>query len=180
MLNSQRGDTIVEVIVACAVFAMVTVSSFAIMQRGTSLAYDALERTEVRLQLNAQIETLQYIRDGYIANKVNSATYNEAADLWTNIVSKDAETTEPATDFCLDPASVPSSAFYISDGRAIMNSFQASDGLPQPGQGIWIQRVNSPSGAAVKYYDFYVMSCWPSTTSTQQTMSSVVRLYAAN
>ena len=57
-LDRERGDTIIEVILACSILALITVAGFSIMQRASASAYDALERSQVRLELNRQNELL--------------------------------------------------------------------------------------------------------------------------
>lgn len=182
--RAENGDTIIEVIIASAVLAMVVVSSFAIMQRGASSAYDSLERSQVRLELNRQSELLQYVRDGFIQNRQNAGTYAFEADTWRTITDDTefpAAAAPPDLATCIDPNNPPAGAFYFTslDDAGIDSDFTETDGLASPGQGMWIQRVNvSNPMVTIKYYDFYVMACWQSTTSNLQLMSTIVRLYA--
>lgn len=182
-VSNQRGDTIIEVVLALAVFALVTVSMFAIMQRGSASAYDSLERTQVRLLLNQQAEWLNFLRDQYldVTSAEGAILPDTPADIWNDIRAA-AATSIPTEGSCTDTASNP---FFITQtatgGYTLSTTLSAATGMPSPGQGLWIQKVNAPSGGGVKktnYYDFYVMACWPSTTGSNQTLSSVVRLYA--
>ncbi len=176
----QQGDTIVEVIVALAVFAMVTASVFAIMQRGSISAYDSLERSMVRLRLNSQTELLTYFRDAYtiaLANHQPIAA-GSPADLWQTIVSK-SDSTPPTVADCKPFASY----FYIVQNTTTHNyelgtaPYETAKILPEPGKGLWLYGVRNTSSVNRKFYDFYAMACWSTTTSQQQTMSSIVRLY---
>src|SRR5690349_17320208 len=63
----QRGDTIVEVLFAVTVFAMVAVGSMAIMNQGIASAQRSLEITLVRQQIDAQAEAIRYIHKAYVA-----------------------------------------------------------------------------------------------------------------
>lgn len=181
MIKSQRGDTIIEVILAVSLLSLVTVSSFAIMQRATSTAYDALERSVVRLRLNEQIELLNYFRDSYVtAISTGSAIVGTPAAKWIAIVDQ-PDAIMPSLETC----TAPTNAFYID--RTITGTIEyqvytgaqfAATEMPTPGRGIWIASVNTSSSAPKKkYQEFYVVACWPNTTSGEQRMSSVVRLY---
>ena len=165
--------------------ALVTTSSFAIMQRGTASTYDSLERSQVRLMLNGQGELLNYFRDEYIkAISTSAVVVGSPADMWRKI-SLDgtvaASVSIPVVESCSPPAG--NSAFSIKLDTAIPayrvypGSITVPTGRPSPGDGIWIQRVDPGGGPARNFHDFYIMACWDSTTSQKQYMSSVVRLY---
>lgn len=184
--TKQRGDTIIEVILALAIFSLVTVSMFSIMQRGSLSAYDALERSQVRLMMNRQTELLTYIRDSYINARADDLpiTTGSPAELWTKVTNTAVipSVTEPAVDTCV----VPSGAFYIrwdtSSGKYVLDStIVAADGLPADGKGLWIVK-SDPSGFSGKrrYHDFYVMSCWRLATTQDQMMSTIVRMHEPN
>lgn len=187
--NQQRGDTLIEVILACAIFAMVTVSTFAIMQRASSNTYDAMERSQVRLLLNGQAELLQYARDSYVDALASGASLTSGQAAAWNTVSNAASynTSAPNIDACLPnpPATIPSAYFYIDQGPSSYivkngSSISGATGLPEPGKGIWIQRVDGNGAASKRYKEFYIMACWQNTTNGTQHMSSVVRMYDPN
>ncbi len=179
--RSERGDTIIEAVLALAIFAMVTVSMFAIMQRGASGAYDSLERNQVRMLLNEQTELLNFIRDEYTNSKGLGVTPlpGTPAALWVAIRDTVTATTIPSADLCTSGAS---HQFYIERNATnvyeLKTSLIAATGLPSPGKGLWVQKVD-PTAPGIKrnFHDFYVMACWPSTTTNVQTISTVVRLY---
>lgn len=180
----QRGDTIIEVILASAMLALVTVSSFAIMQRASSSAYDAMERSAVRLQLNGQVELLNYFRDAYTEAVLNGDTIaGTPAEVWP-MIADNATTPSVAATPTLASCAAPAGAFYFTRSTSgpakyqLSTSMTAATGLPSPGSGLWIAKI-SPSGSAPlkKYQEFYVVACWPTTVAGEQRMSSVVRLY---
>jgi Tfp pilus assembly protein PilV len=184
VVDRQRGDTLIEVIMACAMFAMITASIFAIMQRSSAGAYDALERSEVRLQLNQQAELLNYFRDQFVVAAANGqSTTDGAAGVWNKFAGTTyATTTAPGLNSCTPNAR----AFYFdADGTSYnfgANAVTAASGMPSAGSGLWIQMVNPSSLPAPvrKFHDFYILACWPSTASSTQYMSSIVRLYEPN
>ena len=52
----QAGDTLIEVMLATAVFSAVAVGCLTVMNRGLSIAQQSLESTLVRQQIDAQAE----------------------------------------------------------------------------------------------------------------------------
>lgn len=182
-MKNQRGDTLIEVILAVSILALVTVSSFAIMQRASASAYDAMERSSVRMTLTGQVDLLLYARDAYLASTVagNAITPGSPAELWQIISAHPYTATTPTTETC----DAPSNAFYIVTSSAatpvytLSTSYVAASGIPEPGKGLWVAKIN-PTGAQApkkKYQEFYVVACWQSTAGGEQRMSSVVRVY---
>jgi len=80
MARNQRGDTLVEVLMAIVVLAMVIVGAITVMSRGLKASQLAVERTQVRLEVNSQLEMLRYLRDGY-ASDPNS----QAGQTWVGL-----------------------------------------------------------------------------------------------
>lgn len=87
--RSQSGDTIIEVMFAVAVFAMVAVGCISIMNQGMATAQRSLEVTLVRQQIDAQAETLRYIHDAYIAQYQAGVAplLNSTAAQWHNMTT---------------------------------------------------------------------------------------------
>lgn len=65
--SNQRGDTIIEVLLAISIFSLVAVGGFSIMNKGSAVAQRALEISLVRQQIDAQAETLRFLNASYIA-----------------------------------------------------------------------------------------------------------------
>lgn len=183
----EQGDTIIEVIMAGAVLALVTVSTFSIMQRGAAGSYDALERSQVRLELNRQAEMLQYFRDGYTKSQISGAAIvvNSPAAQWQTIVNTAGPfvAISPPT---LTSCAPSDQAFFVrfdsTSSKYLVYpkaNYTAPSGLPAAGNGVWIEQVN-PNGFAGmnrKYHDFYILACWQTTTASQQNMSTIVRMH---
>lgn len=175
-MKAERGDTIIEVILAGAILALVTVSSFSIMQRASSSAYDALERSVVRLEINTQTELLNYFRDSYVKALADGSPIvpDSPADQWLQITA----VPEYTGALNLETCELSDSAFYLNKNGLGDGPVVVSEGRPEAGKGLWVFRVDPPGGPPIRnYHDFYILSCWESTTSNQQRMSSVVRLY---
>lgn len=184
--HQERGDTLIEVLVAIATLAVVVVGAFSLMSRGVSQMYDSMERSQVRMLLNSQIDALTYARDEYtrslqpsltgISTESDAAAQEVWDDVQTNVTSL---TTAPSLDGCSDADAA--NAFWIDTSGLLLlkkTGFKAlSDGFPAPGSGIWIQKIDH-SGGSIPYKDFYVRACWtPTGSSVTQVISTVVRLY---
>lgn len=182
----QRGDTLIEVMIAIAILSAVTLGGFSIMNKGLGISYGVLERTETRAQVSQQLELLSYIRDQYaqsIASGNGAANY--PATLWTDIRNNRGSDPTAANSTAPD-ACTPSTlakGFFIEqnpDTTYKLTTYTPSNPatIPTPGNGLWIEAVPSPSGVSITYIDFYVKACWDAVVGGQkETISSTVRLY---
>ena len=96
----ERGDTLIEVLFAIAVFSMVVVGSVAIMNVGTAAAQRTLGLTVMRQVIDSQAQMLRLAHDSYLAQYSPSAptsSYTGAAALYATIEQKAAET--PGSSF---------------------------------------------------------------------------------
>ncbi|PID32563.1 hypothetical protein CR956_01815 [Candidatus Saccharibacteria bacterium] len=189
MLRRQRGDTIVEVAVAFAIFGMLIVVVSIMMSRGMSVAQESLETTLVSEQLDNQSEMLTFVRD-------------TDPSLWSDIKSS-ANSNPPITvsqimsSDCDNP---PSGSFFLTTeavgGKEVIKKKQAaSPDYSKPftysqvesgrSQGIWVE-VRRAEGSSdvgmtdkVDAYDMYIRSCWypPGAEDKPKTVGTVVRLY---
>lgn len=180
-VTRERGDTLIEVLVAISVLGVVIVGTFSLMNKGLTQMYNSMEKSEVRFLLNSQIEQLTYARDQHQLPSSGSAYDTAAYTVWSGVLGHPT-TTVPAVQSCTPSAGT---AFWIkSDDVTGTLSYETTisattaDGFPSPGNGIWIQKVNSSLGGSLpSYKDFYVRACWKQTSgSTIQVMSTVVRL----
>ena len=62
---TKRGDTLIEVMIAIAIFSFVTVLTVAMMNTGLASAERSLEVVTARNELNAQAEALRFIHSSY-------------------------------------------------------------------------------------------------------------------
>lgn len=104
--QAKRGDTIIEVMFAIAVFCLVAVISVSMMNTGVVQAENALEAAVTRNELNAQAEALRFIHSAYISERtlptyVNdklTPKYQVYTDLW-NIITDNAIDPNDLGDF---------------------------------------------------------------------------------
>ena len=171
--RQQRGDTIVEVMVAFAVFTLVAMGAITVMNRGIQMTERSLEITLVRQQIDAQAEILRYARD-------------TTSPAWTTIRSSSVTT---SGDSC--PDTPPSEAFIASvssAGAVTYTRFATVTGTflkPETysrftiedtpkAYGMWVVPVRVSADA----YDMYIRACWYAPgDKAPTTLGTIVRLY---
>lgn len=115
--SAKRGDTIIEVMFAIAVFCLVAVLSIMMMNLGVNSAENALELVTARNELNAQAEALRFIHSSYISEKTlplrseitdsqfnRGEKYQQYEQLWNTIVSNAITPAEAKESGLLDLA----------------------------------------------------------------------------
>lgn len=178
---SERGDTLIEVLLAMAILSAVIVGALVMMGRGQALGQDSLERSQVTAFMTDQSEILQYIRDGYDL----AATDTEyPAKLWGPILAR-LGTANP------DGCSSNGKGFYFKKDYSATNNevtlepFDAStinegsanfvSTYAQPGDGLWIEAEKATSS---NYIDFYIKACWRTVSGDiKQEAITIERLY---
>ena len=114
---TRRGDTIIEVMFALAVFSLVAVISIAMMNGGVAQAENALENVTARSELNSQAEALRFVHSSYISEKTlplrsnlsaeaiaNGEKYQQYAALWREITNNAIKPDEAKSYGVLDLA----------------------------------------------------------------------------
>lgn len=155
---NQRGDTIIEVMLAMALLSLFLYISWAITNRATQMSLNA--RTRV-VMVNALKEQAEIIK----AKTIQSGT--------SVILSGTSQTLSPADDPCNDAlmdqanATIANSFHYsynsstqsvtkISNYKKVNNNNSSR---------IWIQQKQETSN---EYTDFYVRGCWETVGGAQK------------
>lgn len=192
--EDQRGDTIVEVMFAIAVFAFVAAGSLAVMRQGISTSMRSLEITQVRQTMNGQAELLRYIQQETLAD--SSSPYKTVWDKitspsYTQTKATDYGTCDPNSvanthPFVIDPAQIntPTSSSLITTPTLgltapTLPSYPQFIGTPAKAYGFWVESIPSPSSApGPKFVDFHIRACWSAPgSSAPMTLGTIVRLY---
>ena len=202
--HQERGDTIIEVLFAVTIFAMIAVGSLAIMNQGTATAQRSLEVTLVRQQINAQAEALRYIHAAYVASYQQGMTATGAAGEWQTI-RKDYSATGSVSPFgdvtggTMCPTKVPGEAPFIMNARLAKVaptgtvSMTPTGGASVPpfaqvmynddssiaqSYGLWIEAKPDMAANGTAYVDFHIRACWDTPGSSHpSTLGTIVRLY---
>ncbi|MES2876560.1 MAG: type II secretion system protein [Patescibacteria group bacterium] len=189
MLKLQRGDTIIEVLLAFSIFSMLSVGAMTVMGQGTNASQRALEITLVRQQIDAQAEALR------AAHQADTGTTSTAPSPWDEIsVNQDTDVYTGYDTAC--PDSAPDDSFIMDsrDGTfredgTWFRSVNTSTTLPyshvdyssgEPvAYGLWIEREFLDGGATLAdSYSFTVQACWIGAgLETPLHIETVVRLY---
>lgn len=93
---TKRGDTLIEVMIAMAILAVITIVTVTMMNSGLNVAERSLELTTARNELNAQAEALRFIHSSYVSelnlplcSDLNASSKEVRcqafAELWTKI-----------------------------------------------------------------------------------------------
>lgn len=193
--NSKRGDTLVEVLFAVAVFSLVAVGGMSIMNAGLATSQRSLEMTLAREEMDSQAETIRFLHDSYIAaypSDVSSPISSE----WLKIINNQVITNASVYGDCTPPVK----SFIVNTKTAKVDNISAiSSNVPTYPQirytnvlpattppsttsvvsaieGIWVEAVKS--NTANKFIDFHIRACWDSAGSNVPiTLGTIVRLY---
>lgn len=173
--KTQRGDTLVEVLMAIVIISLVIVGAMTIMTRGLAAAQVALEHSQVRESINSQVEMLRFARDTYLKNKSDPS-----AAQWTAIVAATNANAVTYDSSC--SVTGTKQGFYMTKNatQVTRNTYTPSTPatVATPGTGLWIESVLSPSGISPAYIDFVVRACWQGVGSFgQQQTVTAQRLY---
>ena len=199
----QRGDTLIEVLLAISIFSLVAVGTLSIMSQGTAASQRSLEITLVRQQIDAQAETLRFMHDSYVAVYRSGITFDTSdgttspAEEWSEVLAANRPAASGVSE-C--PAKTPSGSFVVDPVRVRFVSWEGkttrgttdfaqikrtSTGAFQKSNGIWVEAVRSTTNVAdggnqtnAGYIDFHILACWDTTgSSIPSTQGTIVRLY---
>ena len=188
----QRGDTIIEVLVAMTVLSLVVVTCYSIMTRGIAHVQISLERTTTQAMLAGEAAIL---RDAFRRYAQTSDPANSSEDDdWDTITSPGyvnelVENVSIPADSA-NGCSVPGVDRFYFDPLDETNPRQPkkhisplqtvrAGTIPKYGDGMWIEGYKvEPLGPAKPYYDFYIKACWDSPYGgVRQALLTTVRLY---
>lgn len=176
MAYKQRGDTLVEVLMSIMVLSIIIVGSISLMSRGLQIAQSALEHSETRQGINAQLDMLRYLRDQYTVNSTGTD-----ANTWKNIITS-SNTNQTDYSGCSVTSAKSGTAFYLDKSSGTVQKKNYTGAQPPtyaiPGQGMWVEAAPSATGLTPAYVDFVIRACWSAVGNgaTQQTVTAE-RLY---
>jgi len=168
----ERGDTLIEVLVAFGVFSLAVVGSMAVMNQGSAVGQRAIETSLVRQEINSQAEAIRFLHDSYVASyepgqtaaTVPSGPVKEWLTMEEAVIANGATNatditqigntcpTPPNGSFVIDiynakyiPKSsgkLAAASTYAQLGYATNASTGAITGFTQS-QGIWVEAIRS-------------------------------------
>lgn len=186
--KNQRGDTLIEVMLAIAITAIVVVLTITLMNRGIASIRSSIERSQVRSAMQGQVDLLLFMRGYYMAKD----SVGGFAGKWETILANYITINPPAPGSISDKSGCSPEAstvlpFYLEVSATGLNlagysTGSAPEAMAKPGQGMWIEayRVNG-SNSAPNAIDFAVRACWvPFGGGSIQHETTIVRLYDGN
>ncbi len=136
---NQRGDTLVEVLLATVVLSMVLAGSFTISNRATRINQSALEKTEVSNLLRGQAELVK-----------------RGMDIGTPLTTTQGDITAVTPGFCDSAPTGPGFSIDTTESGLV---YQPEPLLVGEFYYIWVERppALSPTSETV---DFTIRACW--------------------
>lgn len=110
--GTKRGDTMIEVLLASAIFGFISLLTITLMNSGLRIAQANLQMTMARNEITAQTEALRYIHNAYISSPAGLSTYNQYRDLWNKIVEEATIITESERSTSTEDDTVACSELY--------------------------------------------------------------------
>lgn len=192
----QRGDTLVEVILAFAIFGVAVVTVTRTMNTGLSRVFVSTQESQVNSIVEAQRTLLQRARDEAVRDPQQVTTGH-----WATLVA--ALASNPSSNTKLEKAVNADGCTYTGDKNRVFfpmtgsdwlvvnqvastgntdTAATASDVTPSgaDGNSVWIegQYTTEPGGRG--YYDLYIKACWQNTggsVDVPRQLKTVIRLY---
>lgn len=140
LYKTRRGDTLIEVMFAFAIFSLVAIITLATMSVGLSTTENSLELTVARNELNAQAEALRFIHSSYVSELTLPPCESDTpitekcqqyASLWEDL-TKDAYVMSSSTSASMNALTIeyplldcataydPSSSNYLAKHHAFV------------------------------------------------------------
>lgn len=83
--EKRKGDTLIEVAFAIAVFSLVSVISIQIMDRDLAVIQGTLESEMARNEIDAQAEALRFIQNSYLSERELAQNERQYMNLWLKL-----------------------------------------------------------------------------------------------
>ncbi|MCL2451832.1 prepilin-type N-terminal cleavage/methylation domain-containing protein [Candidatus Saccharibacteria bacterium] len=188
MTKNQRGDTLVEVLIAITVLGIIIVGVMATMNRSLVSILNSAERTATRADINSQTDLLNYVHrnDSETWEKIKNLAYKNEEDgkvppevmrdpvCQINVDGHpgDDETDPNPGSFYLAPIVIDKedggdgiSVFDVELAFGLTNEVNGTNQFQRaiPGRGVWIDAVYYPQNDTTNrrsYIDFYIKACW--------------------
>ncbi|NCU30250.1 prepilin-type N-terminal cleavage/methylation domain-containing protein [Candidatus Saccharibacteria bacterium] len=196
-IDRQRGDTLIEVMLAITIAAVVVVMIMTLMNAGLSSLQNSIERSQVRSSMQGQISALQYIRDDYMATSGTGVTGDSWESVtnpsppplgYLNSVGSSPISISDTTTISDCESKVQTTAFYVDTSVSSPVKIEKYTGtilgtlpIAQPGEHMWIESY--PPGIVLDSIvpgavDIVVHACWePLGGGALKHETTVVRLY---
>ena len=129
-MKIQKGDTLVEVLLAMAVFAVVMMIGLSTMNNGMSRALASLQLTMARNTMDSQAEALRFANTAYVSEvrTDGGAVTSAAARVWQDQLTAGVQGSATPLDACTRGAS----AFVLSRNDLSYHSEAITNAVTYP------------------------------------------------
>ena len=179
-MKRKSGDSIIEVLIAVAIFSAIAVTALGIMNQGLGNAQSSLETTIVRTEMDTQAERIRFLADSVISDPGDSNDDNSNSSKWNaitvNALATSGENTNTYDAFINNYKTAPLTscdnvinasyhAFVLENNLTAKTDLGSnSSAIPSVDTGgLFVVSVKSPNVDADEnpdYYDFYINTCW--------------------
>ncbi len=191
----ERGDTIIEVLLALAILGIIMTTIYGIMTKSMNSGYTSLDRTTTQAMISGQAAQLRAVHAAY----TKAVFFGNPTDalLWGKIrerviIATTVDTTA-RDDGCSSPTEAANKRFWLDlDAANNLQIYPANigdavpisrpDGVTKPtlGKGIWVEGYSTKENGQT-VMDFYIKACTPPIygdgSNIQRQTKTVVRLY---
>lgn len=180
----QRGETLIELLLAFAILSLALVTVMRTMNGGFGSLFVSGQRSQVESQMRGQLAILQSAHQQAVANPSGT----EAAN-WNAIVASIGADPLKAVDADGCAYTSQKNRLYFAAGSGTSwtgtvgvrstGALTTSTETPTPnGNTLWIEARHTPKKDFARgYYDFYIKSCWDGDGSVRQQAKMVTRFY---
>lgn len=189
--QQERGDTLIEVMLAIAIFTVAAVSTITILNQGVAISQRSLEKSLVRQQIDSQAEIIRYIR------MTNDPAWQTI--VYSHLVTQPLSVPQGTCPSATDLSAGAVKGFFVTKdttGQFAVSAISSAginyqkpatyaqiDYTPSArvAKGMWVQVMkaeNISGSSSLDAYDFYINACWDSIgVATPMTLGTIVRLY---
>lgn len=146
---SNRGDAIIEVLLAMALLTSVLFIAWSVTNRATQTLAAARDRTVMVNALKEQAETIKVLWQDDTKYFNNETAYPKSTDL-------------QAEDPCVEPGGNLWHLAVNPDTGVITRVAGARTVGGNDDMRVWVQKVESTVSGELVYNDFYIRGCWNS------------------
>lgn len=183
--ENQRGDSLLEVMLAISVMSMIAVGSMTVMNRGNNIAINSLWRTGARMAINSQAELLAYYHASNSAGYACAFTSSSVppctapSPKFSTSMSDSSHIGDATGTTGSNGATTWSTKAFrmtTSGPVSVVPTCNTSAAWTSAGTGVWIDAVHY-----VNFTDFYIKACWAGqhgmAASGNSNSITIVRLY---
>lgn len=166
--QQQRGDTLVEVLLATVVLSIVMAGAYTLSNRASNINQQSFDRSRASSIIQQQAELVRSLRDDFNSALPPGTQEWEVVRGYAQANGTLAALGTDCNDFgTLKSNRGSANVFYIDSSGAAVNDIQTVDTYYR----LWVEVED---GNSPDFYDFHVFACWEAAGVTQIQKTKVV------